>query len=182
MELIELASIIEVVFRDYFEALVFIGNLSTRNEFIEKIIKKHTGNDFMSIEKANSNFKKAFGIDIKAKLEEEVWNDLVDVVNLRNMMVHNNGSVDQHFKTTSTYNRVKGKIDGDLFKLTEEDVQKYLQSVVYATVDISNLFLAKYYSDRNAVVANYYFNKGLLSQSQAVLDKKSNNDNKHKEQ
>lgn len=40
MELIELASIIEVILRDYFEALVFIGNLSTRNEFLEKNNKK----------------------------------------------------------------------------------------------------------------------------------------------
>ena len=175
MELIELASIIEVIFRDYFEALVFIGNLSTRNEFLEKIIKKYTGNDFMNIEKANSNFKKAFGLDIKAKLEAEVWNELIDIVNLRNMMVHNNGSVDQRFKTTSTYGRLKNKTNGNLFKLTEEDIQRYLKSVVYATVDISNMFLEKYYSERNAVIANHYFNRGLLSHSRTAIEETEKN-------
>lgn len=148
--------------------------------FLKKIIKKYTGNDFMNIEKANINFKKAFGIDIKAKLEEEIWNDLIDIVNLRNMMIHNNGSVDQRFKTTNTYSRLKDRIDGNLIKLTSVDIQRYMKNVVYATVDISNMFLERYYRERNAVIANYYFNdnNGLLFQSQIVIDENVNDDNK----
>ena len=36
-----------------------------RSEYILKVLDKHTGNDFMNIEKANTNFKKAFEIDVK---------------------------------------------------------------------------------------------------------------------
>ena len=45
----------------------------------------------MNIEKANNLFKKAFEIDLKSFMDKDVWNDLVDIVNLRNMMIHNNG-------------------------------------------------------------------------------------------
>ena len=65
MEIIELASIIEVVFRDYFEALLFINGLNkstTYNNYANKIIRKHNGNDFMNVEKANNSYKKAFDI------------------------------------------------------------------------------------------------------------------------
>lgn len=62
IEIIELASIIEVLFRDYFEALLFISNAVERNDFIGNIIRKHTGNDFMNIDKANTIYKNAFEI------------------------------------------------------------------------------------------------------------------------
>ena len=161
MLLVEFASIIEVVFRDYFDALFFINNHGIKNDYVEKTIRKQNGNDFMNIEKANAIFRRAFGIDIRAKVGENVWNDLIDIVNLRNTMIHNNGAVDNHFKTTNTYQRVKSRIDGHLFKLEEADLRKYLDSVVYAIVDISNLFLDKYFNERNTVIANYYFNRDL---------------------
>lgn len=158
MELISLASIIEVLLRDYFEALIFINNLGVSNSYIKKVIKKHTGNDFMNIEKANNNFKKAFGIDIKKALDTNIWLDLLDIVTLRNMMIHNNGRVDSQFKTTSTYIRNKDKVIGNLYKLEENDISKYLESVVLGIADISNLFLENYYNLRSKVIANYYFN------------------------
>ena len=169
MEVIELASIIEVILRDYFEALYFVESLSIRNEYIDRIVKKDTGNDFMNIEKASKIYKKAFGIDIKKKLEEDVWEDLIDIVNLRNMMVHNNGFIDQHFRTTSTYDRLKRRTNGNLLMLEADDIQKYLRSVTCAVVDVSNLFLERYYNERNTVIANYYFNKGLESQKSVPL-------------
>lgn len=161
MELIELASIIEVIFRDFFEALIYISNLGVKNEYIERVIDKHTGNDFMNIDKANDNYKKAFGINIKKALNKEVWDDLIDIVNLRNMMVHNNGMVDSHFKTTTTYPRVKDKLNGNLYMLKDEELQKYLISVISAATDISNIYLNRYYMYRNSVIASYYFNNGF---------------------
>ena len=161
MEIIELASIIEVVFRDYFEALLFINNLGESNRYnsyIEKIVKKHTGNDFMNIEKANNNYKKAFDINIRELLDKQIWNDLIDIVNLRNMMAHNNGMVDEHFKSTPTYTRLNDRIIGQLFRLEDSDIAKYLNSVIIATTEITNAYLEKYYVQRNATVANYYFN------------------------
>ena len=157
MELIELASIIEVIFRDYFEALIYINNFGVRSEYILKVLDKHTGNDFMNIEKANTNFKKAFEIDVKKVIEKDIWNDLIDIVNLRNMFVHNNGMTDAHFKRTASFRRLESKIIGNLFKLEYKDIEKYLRSVIYAVTDISNLYLEQYYKNRNIVIANYYF-------------------------
>ncbi|MGN0688602.1 MAG: hypothetical protein ACI4KA_10905 [Oscillospiraceae bacterium] len=161
MEMIELASIIEVVFRDYFEALLFINNLGESNKYnsyIGKVVKKHTGNDFMNIEKANNNYKKAFNINIRELLDKQIWNDLIDIVNLRNMMAHNNGRVDEHFKSTPTYTRLNDRIIDKLFRLEDSDIAKYLKSVIIATAKITDVYLEKYYIQRNATVANYYFN------------------------
>lgn len=161
MEIIEMASIIEVVFRDYFEALMHICNFGVKSDYIRKIVRKHTANDFMNIEKASDNFKKAFGIDIRANLDEHIWNNLVDIVNMRNMMVHNNGIIDEKFKRTKTYQRVKDKSDGRLLKLEKKDIDCYFADVVLAVAAISNLYLKIYYEFRNVVVANYYFNDGF---------------------
>lgn len=158
MELIELASVVEVVFRDYFEALLFINNFGIKNDYIISVINKHTSNDFMNIEKANVNYKKAFGINLKQELEEKLWIDLIDIVNLRNMMIHNNGIADERFKNTPTYKRLEHKFFDCHLKLESNDVGLYAKSVALAITDISNLYLKRYYDKRNMVVANHYFN------------------------
>lgn len=158
IEIIELASIIEVLFRDYFEALLFISSSIEKNSYINKIVRKQTGNDFMNIEKANDIYKKAFGIEIRKSLTPTIWNDLIDIVNLRNMMVHNNGLVDNRFKTSSTYARWKDRVDVTLIRIEEEDISKFVLSVVDAVTVVSNLYLKEYYERRNRIIANYYFN------------------------
>jgi len=161
MEIIELASIVEVVFRDYFEALLFINNSGeSRNytSYVKRIIDRHNGNDFMNIEKAHVIFKKAFEINLKECINKNIWNDLIDIVNLRNMMVHNNGRVDERFKTTPTYTRLKSRVEDKLFRLEDADIANYLKSVILAVTDITNIYLEKYYLHRNAAIANYYFN------------------------
>lgn len=158
MEVIELASIVEVLFRDYFEALFFISNIGIKNNFLSKMMCKYTGNDFMNIEKSNDLFKKAFGIEIRKRLDSKTWNDLIDIVNLRNMFVHNNGHVDNRFKTTQTYKRWNNRVDEPLIRIEDEDVAQFLSSTINAVTIISNLYLNEYYQKRNAVVANFYFN------------------------
>lgn len=159
IEIIELASIIEVLFRDYFEALLFISCESKKDSFLEKIVRKYTGNDFMNIEKTNDIYKKAFGIELRKNLNAETWDDLLDIVNLRNMIVHNNGQVDKRFESTSTFRRWKDRVDIPLIKIEDEDIAKLLSSVIDAVTIISNLYLKEYYQRRNRVIANYYFNK-----------------------
>ena len=157
MEIVSLASIIEVVFRDYFEALLFINNLGVTNDYVKRVVRKQTGNDFMNIEKANDILKKAYSIDIRRVLEKNVWTDLVDIVNLRNMMVHNNGRVDERFKKLDTYTRNKDKVVGDLYKLEDSDIASYLESVITAVEKITNVFLKKYYASRGKVIATSLF-------------------------
>ena len=141
VELISLVSIIEVLFRDYFDALLFVNNYCSNNSYVKKVIQRQTGNDFMNIEKANKDFKKAFDIDIKNSIDKSVWIHFIDVDELRNMIIHNNGRVDEHFKSTSTYARNKSKVIGELYRLEEKDISEYFQSVILGVSQISNLFL-----------------------------------------
>ena len=92
-------------------------------------------------------------------LNAETWDDLLDIVNLRNMIVHNNGQVDKRFESTSTFRRWKDRVDIPLIKIEDEDIAKLLSSVIDAVTIISNLYLKEYYQRRNRVIANYYFNK-----------------------
>lgn len=158
IEIVELASIIEVLLRDYFEALLFISSAAEKDSFINKAVRKYTSNDFMNIEKANHIYREAFGIKIRENLTPITWNNLVDIVNLRNMIVHNNGQVDKYFKTTTTYSRWKERIDDPLIRIEDEDITKLLLSVIDAVTIVSNLYLEGYYRSRNRVIANYYFN------------------------
>lgn len=161
MEIIELTSIIEVVFRDCFEALFYIssmGGTGVYNQYIKKVVDRHHGNDFMNIEKANDIFKKAYDINIRERLDKHIWTDLINIVNLRNMVVHNNGSVDKRFKSTQTYLRLKDRIDDKLLRLEDADITHYLASVINAVTCIANIYLEKYNLQRNAAIANFYYN------------------------
>lgn len=158
MELIELASIIEVVCRECFEALIFIENIGINNDYIRKVITKSAGNDFMNIEKANKHYKKAFCIDLKSLIDKKIWDNLIDIVNLRNMMVHNNGRIDEHFKTTISYQRLKNNVDVTLYRLDEQMIMEYFDSVMYAVTAVKNAYIKKYLVYRHAAIANYYFN------------------------
>ena len=158
IEIIELASIIEVLFRDYFESLLFISSSVEKNSYINKIVRKQTRNDFMNIEKANDIYKKAFDIEIRKNLSSVIWNDLLDIVNLRNMIVHNNGLVDNYFMASSTYVRWKDRVDAPLIRIEEDDISKLVSSVIDGVTVVSNLYLKEYYEGRNKVIANYYFN------------------------
>lgn len=113
----------------------------------------------MNIDKANTIYKKAFEIDIRKNLSSDVWDNLLDIVRLRNMFVHNNGQVDEHFKKTSTFTRWKDRVDDPLIRIEAEDIEKLLSSVIDAVTVISNLYLHEYYQKRNRAIANYYFNK-----------------------
>ncbi|MDE6728926.1 MAG: hypothetical protein K2J80_13480, partial [Oscillospiraceae bacterium] len=111
-----------------------------------------------NIEKANKHFKKAFSIDFKSLMDKKTWDDLIDIVNLRNMMVHNNGRVDEHFKTTVSYQRLKNNVNGDLYHLDGHTVMTYFESVVNAVTTVVNAYYEKYLIYRHVAIANYYFN------------------------
>ena len=55
-------------------------------------------------------------------MEKQTWTDLIDIVNLRNMMIHNNGSVDERFKSTHTYSRLSDRVDDKLLRLEDADI------------------------------------------------------------
>lgn len=158
MQIIVLATLIETFFREYFNSLIYINNFGINNNFINKMISNYTRNDFMNIDKANEYYKKAFNIDLKKEINQDMWNEMIDIVNLRNMMVHNNGLIDSKFESSPTYARVKNKITGKFYKLEKEDVDKYFGSVFNVINIVSAIFLEEYFNKRNSVIANHYFN------------------------
>ena len=169
-EIIMLTTIIEVLFRDYFEALMFINNLGNSDKYIRKVAKKHTANNFMRIEKANVEYKRAFDINLKEKIIEDDWNALIDVVNLRNIIVHNNARIDEQFKKTPTYQRLNSYIDSDIVKLDEDLISHYFTSVTIASALLSKIFIDNYVTSRNVVIANYYFNNNSVFDEDSVED------------
>lgn len=170
-EIIALSSIIEIVLRDYFESLIYISTMGFKNDYINAIIQQNTKTDFMNIERANTNYKKAFNINIKDHIDSEVWTNLIDIVNLRNMIVHNNGRIDNHFQKTKTYDRLKDKVQGSFFKLEDEDINKYLDSTIKSISTITELYIEEYFEKRGSIIANYYFNKKSLEDYKTYIHK-----------
>lgn len=171
MQIIALATLIETFFREYFNSLMYINNFGTNNDFINKIISNYTRNDFMNIDKANEYYKKAFSINLKNEINKDIWDEMTDIIHLRNMMVHNNGLIDSKFESSSTYERIKDKINGKFCKLEKEDIDKYFTSVLKVINVVSTLFLKEYFNKRNIVVANYYFNNAATENSDSLDDK-----------
>ena len=86
LELIEITSIIEVSLREFFVCLVYLIFQNTKNIYFDSIIKKSTGNDFMNIGKANNHYKKALDIDLRNLISSDCWNNLLDIVEIRNTL------------------------------------------------------------------------------------------------
>ena len=160
LELIELSSILEVILRDFFEAFVYINYNGAKNNYVANIINKSMGNDFMNIEKANAHYKKALNINLRSYINDTTWSDLIDLVNMRNAIVHNNGMIDEKFKKTVTFKRVESCLNGDLLFLNTEKTFYYLNSVIEIATIIAELFEEKYSTQKFAIIANYYFNNG----------------------
>lgn len=123
------------------------------------VINKSTGNDFMNIEKANNHYKRALDINLRSLFDDETWLDLLDLVNIRNTIVHNNGMVDSVFERTRTYQRVKNCISGNLIFLNKKNIQHYLNQVVKVANVIGESFEKRYDTLKYEMIANYYFNK-----------------------
>ncbi|MBP1920167.1 hypothetical protein J2Z34_002665 [Youngiibacter multivorans] len=165
LELIEIASILEVMLRDFFISFVYINYQTQKNSYINNIINKSTGNDFMNIEKANNHYKKALDINLRSIISDDSWNNLLDIVNMRNTIVHNNGLMDEKFKKSPTYSRIQKLVSGDLIFLNQDNINHYLKYVTEIVSTIAVLFNEKYSICKYSLIANYYFNKQIEEKS-----------------
>lgn len=165
LELVQLTSILEVVLRDFFEAFIYINYSGARDNYISKVINKNIGNDFMNIEKANNHYKKALNINLRSYIDNNTWGDLIDLVNIRNTIVHNNGMVDDKFKNTKTFVNVQGCINGKLIFISKEIVNKYFLQVKKIADIIGSLFEERYSLKKYELIANYYFNQPIIDKN-----------------
>lgn len=162
LELITITSVLEVILRDLYVSMVFLSWPNSKNNYINGLINKSIGNDFMNIEKANNHYKKALNINLKTMISHSCWNDLVDVVNIRNTVVHNNGFIDDQFRRCITYNRITELIDGNLIFLSQKIISKYLKQLVALVNAITKSYEEIYLKNKYTLIANFYFNESTL--------------------
>ena len=127
-------------------------------EYIERLIEKSTNNDFMHFDKANNHYKKGLNINLQDKVSAECKKNLIDLVNLRNIIIHNNGFIDEKFKKTETFSRISHMINGNLVFIKDSDVDKYLGSTLELLLAIEEEFDRSFKEQMNMLIANYYFN------------------------
>lgn len=158
LELIELTSILEVSLRDFFISFVYLLYRNSQTDYIKKLIKKSTANDFMNIEKANKHYKTALNINIRSFISTVCWDTLVDIIEIRNTLVHNNGLIDSKFRESATFSRRKSIINGNLIFLSRELMNDFFDNVLKTMASITKEFNNCYQSHLYTLIANYYFN------------------------
>lgn len=92
------------------------------------------------------------------KVSTECKKNLIYLVNLRNIIIHNNGFIDEKFKKMETFRRVSHMINGDLIFIKDSDIAKYLGSVLELLIAIEKEFDRSFKEQMNMLIANYYFN------------------------
>ena len=110
-------------------------------------------------EKANDHYKKAFDINLKELLSAECRNNLTDLVNIRNVIVHNNGMIDERFRKSPTYHRIEDAVSGNLIFLTEEIIAKYLRSILELFSVVEKEVNCVFKNEIHGLIANFYFNE-----------------------
>lgn len=163
LELIEITSIIEVSLREFFVCLVYLTFQNTKNKYFDSIIKKSTGNYFMNIGKANNHYKKALDIDLRNLISSDCWNNLLDIVEIRNTIVHNNGMIDKRFRNTPTYTKIASIIKGNLIFLTPQIIQSYFNDVLELITSVTKYYNNLYENTLHSLIANFYFNSPPLN-------------------
>ena len=112
----------------------------------------------MHFDKANNHYKKGLNINLQNKISIECKKNLIDLVNLRNIIIHNNGFIDERFMKTETFKRISYMINGDMIFIKDSDVEKYLGSVLELLMVIEEEFDRNFKEQMNTLIANYYFN------------------------
>lgn len=159
-EIVELTCILEKILRDFYMDIAHIVYKTNQVEYIERLIEKSTNNDFMHFDKANNHYKKGLNINLQDKVSTECKKNLIDLVNLRNIIIHNNGFIDERFKKAETFRRISHMINGDLVFIKDEDAAKYLGSVLELLTAIEKEFDKNFKGQMHMLIANYYFNLG----------------------
>lgn len=158
MELVELTCILEVTLRDFYSNLIYLKYKNYVSGYINDIIDKSTNNDFMNVEKANIHYKKGLNINLKNLISESCWKSLIDLVQIRNTIVHNNGMIDDKFEKSSSFPRIKDSVEGKLIFVDTNMINGYLSNVLELFSKIEQVFDESYKAELPSLIANYYFN------------------------
>lgn len=158
MELVELTCILEATLRDFYTNLIYLKYKNYESSYIDDIIERCTNNDFMNIEKANRHYKSGLDVNFKELISDDCWKSLVDLVQIRNTIIHNNGMIDDKFEKSSTFSRIKDSIEGELIFVNTDMICMYLSCVLELFIEIEQVFDKLYREELPSLIANYYFN------------------------
>lgn len=160
LEIVELTSILEVILRDSYILLINLKYFTFEDSFLNKIINSSLKNDFMNVDKANNHYKKSLKINLKDFISKDEWKSLIDLCNIRNCVVHNNGFIDNVFKNSTTFKtKINGvSFDGDMIFVTRECIMDFFDIIFKLSINLSNLCTDEYDKKKNKLIANYYRN------------------------
>lgn len=158
LELVEIEATFETLLREIYNTFLFIKYKNVKEKFLDTLIRKDIANDFLNIDKANTHFKKALGINLKAELDTNDWNDLLDLVQLRNTIIHNDGQADEKFRSSNTFNRVQHMMRGDLIVVSESDVKKYMDAIFKVFDFLDRKLSEEFEQNAPMLIANSIFN------------------------
>lgn len=159
LEIVELTSIIEVSLRDFFYLLVKLNYNLMENKYFLNVLDKYTGNDFMNIQKANHHYKKALNINLKELINDNSFNLLLDICSIRNVVIHNNGFIDENFLNSKSYKKYKNLIVGNMLFLNEEIIKDFYFAVTNLLEILETLFNQYFENNIHSLIVNYYFNQ-----------------------
>lgn len=168
-EVVALASTFEKVVKDYFFAFIFLNYYGIKTDYLKRLVNDSIRNDFMDIDKAKEQYKRALGITIRDLIPNEDWEALIDLCKIRNMIVHNNGCIDEKFSNTATFRRFKDNVDSDLFFIKEENITRFYLSMVTFFDKLKELFEKSCKDNRYKIVAKYYLGKDKEETAKLVI-------------
>ncbi|MFA5585718.1 MAG: hypothetical protein WDA02_04135 [Saccharofermentanales bacterium] len=158
LEVIALTSIMEVILRDFFNSLTYLKYAYSRHEYFDLIANESTRNDFMNISKANKHYKRALDIDLRRLIDTDDWLLLMDMTEIRNILIHNNGYVDNKFKKGTGYSRSRHLIKNNYVVLDSNTIDTFEKVILKITSAIINTFNSHFEERLHSCIANHYFN------------------------
>lgn len=161
MELVELTCILEATLRDFYINLIYLKYKNYESSYIDDVIIRSTNNDFMNIEKANKHYKTGLDVNLKELISEDCWKSLIDLAQIRNTIIHNNGMVDDKFEKSPSFTHIKDNVEGKLIFVNTNMINNYLLCVLELFAKIEEVFDKLYKEELPSLIANYYFNLHL---------------------
>lgn len=119
-----IVSVYEVYLRDCYAGIMNTMYVRDGETLFEKFLKD-CKNDFLNPGKTNRRLEKELKINLKSKVGSEVFKKLVELVEYRNVIVHNNGICDKKFLALNIGNYM----ERDIIKLDLSDISYYLHAI-----------------------------------------------------
>lgn len=163
VELIIINSVIETIVKEYYEQLMKLKLLNINDSTIIRIINDSYKNDFQNIEKTISIFKKYLDIDLKESINGVDIKNIKEIIELRNIFIHNNGIPDIKFlrkvdnKNLINKLKIAEKIVGDKYIfLDRSDIMEYINSIINLFTSLESIFTLSFSQNIQNVFTSHY--------------------------